>query len=451
MSVGYGQGYGLYQEQAQKLMMTQQMQQAITMLQCSAVELDQYIQTELASNPLAEVRPVAVEWQMPAGIFTGGGRIASRSTGYSERQAPPLEQTLRSEATLADLLEEQIRLTACDSQVAHTAKRLIGSLDENGYLRETPEELAHWTGAPLELIHKAIELLQSCDPAGIAARDLQECLTLQLHLVPTEQRALAGQLIDHHLEEIAAGRISHLARALHVTTQEVQAAIDAIRQLNPRPGAGLVEERPAYIIPDVIVERVGGQYVVMTNESAQPSVRLDAAYRRWMRAADAETRQYLSRKVQAVEWIVRCLEQRRVTLHRVAEAIVQAQMDFLDRGPIAMRPLTLRQIADTLGVHESTVSRATRNKYMQTPRGVFEMKYFFTAELASSDGGAAASAEAAKHAIRQLIDAEDPAHPLSDGALCDRLASQGIHLSRRTVAKYREAMRIPSSSRRRRF
>lgn len=446
-----GVHYGLYQEQSQKLMMTQQMQQALTVLQCSAIELDGYIQDELGNNPLADVQPLSAEWQLPVGVFLGGSRAAFGYAARGERVAPPLEQVVQARATLADFLAEQVRLASCNVMHTEVATLLIGCLDENGYLRESTQELAAWLDMPEDVVGQAVELLQACDPAGVGARDLQECLRLQMHLVPTCERALVAHVIDHHLDDLAAGRMSHIARALHVSAARLQTAVDALRRLNPKPGASVGGDRPIYIIPDVVVERVEGRYVTIANDAAEPRIHLAPAYRKWLTAADEETRQYLVRKVQAVEWLTRCLEQRRMTLRRVVETIVDRQTEFLDHGPASMRPLTLRQVAAELGVHESTVSRAIRNKYVQTPRGVFEMKYFFTAELTGDAGTGAASAEAAKHAIRQLIAAEDAAHPHSDDALCALLGAQGIHISRRTVAKYREAMQIPTSARRRRF
>lgn len=443
-------GYGLYQEQVQRLLMTQQMRQAITVLQCSAVELDQYVQEEMSSNPLAEVRPVSTEWLRPwTGMRLGSVRRTRAHVASGERQAPPLEQMVASPQQLQDYLEEQIRLNFPADRVTEIARLLVGALDEQGYLRESDDELATWVRAPLSDITAAVERLQTCDPPGIGARTLKECLRMQLHLVPVCHRDLALEVIDSGLEDVAAGRLARLARRLRVPASVLQEAVDAIRQLNPRPGLSSWGERPAYIIPDVSVEKIGDKWVVMTNDSAQPSIRLDGGYQRYIAAADAETRQYLASKAQAVQWLVRCLEQRRMTLHRVAEALVSLQADFFDYGACALRPLTLRQVADALGLHESTISRATRNKYMQTPRGIYEMKYFFSTEIATTSGGG--SAQSAKHAIRTLIEAEDAAAPLSDEDIRTKLEADGVFLSRRTVAKYRETMSIPPSHRRRRF
>lgn len=443
-------GYGLYQEQVQRLLMTQQMRQAITVLQCSAVELDQYVQEEMSSNPLADVQPVSTEWLRPwTGTRLSSVRSSRAHVASGERQAPPLEQVVASPQQLHDYLEEQIRLNYPADRISDIARFLVGALDEQGYLRESDEELACWIHAPLSDIAAAVERLQSCDPPGIGARNLQECLYMQLHHVPVCHRDLVEQIVASGLEDVAAGRLARLARRLRVSTSSLQEAVDALRQLNPRPGLSSWGDRPAYIIPDVTVEKVGDKWVVLTNDSAQPNIRLDAGYYRFIAAADAETRQYLTSKAQAVQWLVRCIEQRRMTLQRVADALVSLQADFFDRGACALRPLTLRQVADALGLHESTISRATRNKYMQTPRGIYEMKYFFSTEIATKTGSG--SAESAKHAIRAMIEAEDSAAPLSDEDIRSKLEADGVFLSRRTVAKYREAMSIPPSHRRRRF
>jgi len=333
--------------------------------------------------------------------------------------------------------------------VRRIALFLIGCLDERGYLTETDETFAQLLKISIADVQAAIRVLQSCEPSGIAARDIKECLRLQIDAVPLSIRPIVAALIDNHLEDIAAGRVTAIARALHVTVQAVQEAIDELRKLNPKPGLAYTTASPQYVLPDVIVERVGSQFVVMTNEGAVPSIRFNRSYVKLLNNPDAEASQYLAKKLQSAEWLARCLEQRRMTLYRVAEAIVARQQGFFHYGPSSMVPLTLRQIAAELGMHESTISRATRGKYMQTPRGVFEMKFFFSSELQSSSG--VTSAEAAKHEIRKCIQEEDDERPYSDDAIAKMLSDKGISISRRTVAKYREELNIPSSAKRRRY
>lgn len=440
--------FGLWQEQTQKLIMTTQMKQAIEVLQCSAVELHEYIANEVEKNPVAEIEPLPAEllqtWSQRAGAaWFGGGRT------YLPEDRQSLEQTVSARMNIYDAMEQQLRDCYAPETICRIAQYLIGSLDAKGYLTEADDVVAKRFGVELASVKEAVALLQSCEPAGIAARNLQECLLLQLTAVPERLRSLVEVCIHDHLEDIAGGRFTHIAKQIGTSLLVVQQAIDALRRLNPKPGLMYASEVPAYIIPDVTVEQVAGRFVVVTNDSAVPTVRISPSYLKLMQRYDGTTRQFLTKKVQGVEWLLRCIEQRRLTLYRVAEAIVEAQQAFFWKGAAGMKPLTLNKIADVLGIHESTVSRATRGKYMQTPRGVFEMRFFFTAVLQGDDG--ASSAQAAKHAIRQCVASEDATKPLSDEALVKHLADVGIRLSRRTVAKYRDELKILSSGQRRRF
>lgn len=441
-------GFGLIQEQTQKLVMTTQMKQAIEVLQCSSAELEQYVDRHLSDNPLAEYEPPRIDmshrWEARVrGPYTGGtGGLGS---------ALPLEQMVRSEATLGDVIERQLRFMRAPSAILRAACYVAGCLDESGYVVESDEDLAQIMGVPVFVVTEAIALIQNCDPLGIGARNLKECLSLQLSLVEDGVRDLVFGLIEHHLEDVAAGKIPAIAKQRKRSVSEVQKGVDALRRLNPRPGLAYQSGKPEYVLPDVIVEKNGTDYVVLTNDGSEPKIFINHTYRKLMEHhANEEAAQYLQKKLQSAEWIVRCLEQRRITLYRVAQAIVEYQRPFFEHGKSRMLPLTLRQIADTLQLHESTVSRATRGKYMQTPRGVFEMRYFFTSELQNRTGGST-SAEAVKHQIRQCIEREDAAAPLSDDAIAKQLGSLGVQISRRTVAKYREEMDIPTSARRKRF
>lgn len=439
-------GMGLYQEQTQKLVMTTQMKQAIELLQCSQAELDVLLAEEALNNPLAELLPAAKDEAFPWSARTAFSQTSQRAGG----QAFPLEQMMPTQSSFMDQLEEQIRELTTDKYLATTAVRLIGYLDESGYLRESVEELAGELACSYESITDAIALLQSCEPCGLAAHDLRECLRLQVHHLPLHLQSVVLQLIDDCLEELAASHLPQIAKRLKLPIALIQQASDALRHLNPKPGLGLGYSAVQYVRPEVVVVRLDEGYVVMSNDGALPLLRVSPAYARLLETTDdAETQRFLMKKYHDARWLIRCVEQRRLTLYRVAEAIVHVQHRFFDEGPRGLRPLTLAQVATELGLHESTISRATRGKYMQTPRGLFEMKYFFKAEVAGDDG--AVSAEAAKYCIRTCVDAEDPQHPLSDEAVCQQLSHEGIHISRRTVAKYRDEMNIPSSSHRRRF
>ncbi|WP_051344185.1 RNA polymerase factor sigma-54 [Alicyclobacillus herbarius] len=439
--------YELVQEQTQKLVMTVQMRQAIELLQCATVELDQMVASLSLDNPLVEYEPPQVGrkelWK-----WLEENDKTPRSPRWSDDDTERPAAHLAAEPNLWDELDLQLRTADAPPRVVQLARRLLGFIDENGYLVELPPAEA-WGHAACYL-DEAIALLQSCDPPGIGARSLKECLLLQVNSAPVSVRPLLRRLIEDHLEDVASARWQRMGQALAEPKEHIQEAVDALRRLNPRPGLKYATAAPLYVVPELTVRKVENRYVVLPYEAAYPKLRWNRSYLRLMEAPpDAATAEYLRSKQQAVEWLARCLEQRRLTLQRVGEAIVAAQQAFFEFGPGALRPLTLREVADELGMHESTVSRATRGKYMQTPRGILELKAFFSTELSSE--GQSVSAEAVKEQIRQWVAAEDPRHPLSDQAICERLKAAGIHVSRRTVAKYREQMSIPSSNKRRRL
>ncbi|MCL6516719.1 hypothetical protein, partial [Alicyclobacillus sp.] len=312
-------GYGLYQEQVQRLVMTQQMKQAIELLQCNTLELSEKLLELADTNPLAEVEPARGLTQDPwwqAAPRTG--RVRTDAKGF------PLEQVVAAEETLQEAVVRQLRLMPSPPLVVRCAEYLAACLDESGYLREPEEALCEALGVDEAVLAQAVALLQSCDPPGIGARDLRECLRLQLSLVPEAQRALVGLLIDEHLDAVASGKWTLVARRLHVTPAEVQAAVDALRRLNPRPGYAYKPGRPEYVVPDLVVRHDGGRYIVLHNDHAEPTLRVSPHYHRMLvHTEDEDTRQYLMKKLHAVQWFARCLEQRRLTLYRVGEAIVE--------------------------------------------------------------------------------------------------------------------------------
>lgn len=455
--------YGLFQEQTQKLVMTTQMKQAIEILQYSNQELNDYLLKAAEANPLLEVEAAGEPLQAADFLRSRGDRRKAQTVRREQTGAmTAIEQLARAEDSAVDWLETQLSLLKLPEEVLRVAKFLVGSLDESGYLKESDAAVASFLNVSEAIVQTARQALQECDPPGIGARDLRECLLLQVPYVPESVpepvRKLVRVLINQHLQEVAAGKLSALAKRLKVSVDQIQAAVDQIKHLNPRPGLELQLTKTEYVTPDVIVAKENGRWVVLTNEYANAKVRLDQDYYAMLKggqqgrdfAAETETAgHYLASRYQAAKWLMRCLDQRRLTLHRVAEAIVSSQSAYFDLGPQALRPMTLRQIAESLGVHESTVSRATRGKYMQTPRGVIEMKYFFSAEVAGNTG--VVSATSAKYLIQELIREEDPRSPLSDEALVAQLRTQGVRISRRTVAKYREELRILPSWRRKRF
>ncbi|RIV26111.1 RNA polymerase sigma-54 factor [Alicyclobacillaceae bacterium I2511] len=444
-------GMGLYQEQTQKLILTAQMQQAIEVLQCSAMELDAYLAAACDGNPLTEVEPIranASVWEAGSKPRPAPGRKSDGRGSVDYRLL--LEQIPNSLPSLAEELATQLRIARAPEAVLRVSLVLARSLNESGYLKQNLDDLQQWLGVSAEILQQGLELLQSCEPRGIGARNLQECLLLQADQLPIEVRGVAVQVIGSQLENLAAGRLPRVAQELKVSVTDVQQALDAIRTLNPRPGAAYSGLPAPYVVPDVIVRKMGDEYVVLTNDMAEPQLHILPGYRKTLlRAADDATRQYVFQQVRSAHWLHRSLEQRRVTVYRVAVAIVAAQEAFFNKGISALMPLTMRQLATELNLHESTISRAVRGKYMLTPQGLYEMKFFFCGELSGDQGNL--SAQSVKHALQQLVETEDKGLPLSDEALAQKLAAQGMHLSRRTVAKYRDELGIPASSRRKRY
>jgi RNA polymerase sigma-54 factor len=353
-------------------------------------------------------------------------------------------------ATLHEHLEFQLHLTLLDESARTVGRYLIGCIDDNGYLSGSLTEASKNLGVREETVTEVLKVIQTFDPSGVGARDLRECLLIQ-----AEQRGITNQLvltiIDKFLDEIGAGHYKGIADKLGYTPHDVQVAVDTIRTLDPKPGRAFDGgQQPCYIIPDVSIERINQNYVIIINDNNIPHLTINPYYRRVVREADSEAKKFVEGRINAAVWLIRSIEQRRRTLYNVVEAIIDIQRDFFDYGPKNLRPLTMKRVADRLGIHESTVSRAIANKYSETPHGLFSLRAFFSAGLQGSDGESL-SASTVKREIKELAAAEDPAQPLSDQALTEILVSRGIAVSRRTVAKYREELGIPSSSKRRRY
>lgn len=441
--------YGLSLQQQQRLIMTQELRQALTVLQLPVLDLERFIQQQLLENPVLEVREEA-EPAAPAEEPWPRGWEAELDWDVLPPVRDEEEEMPRTQPapapTLAEHLYDQLRLLALSPEERRAAAFLIDSLDDNGYLTISLSEAALAANVPEDVMERALRIVQSLEPAGVGARSLQECLLLQWEALGIEN-PLVPVLIRRYLDDLAAGRLTRIAAELQVTPAEVQAAADLLRHLDPKPGRRFGREGIRYLVPDVTVERVGDQFVVLVNDGMLPRLRLSPSYRRLLRNPDA--RPFLERKVQAALWLIRAIEQRRRTLYRVTEAIVRQQQGFFRHGPRYLRPLTLREVAGEIGMHESTVSRAVAGKYIQTPHGLYPLKFFFSSGVEGADG--ALSAEAVKRMIRDLVAAEDPRRPLSDQALTEALVRMGVRISRRTVAKYREEAGIPPSSRRRRY
>jgi RNA polymerase sigma-54 factor len=464
--------YELRIERIQKLVMTQKLKQAITLLQYSAVELMDYIQEEIANNPVLDVQEKensTVEEELKQknseemeqdeenpldwdDYFNDCGSYYQHgsSAPNEEFESPPYDYYLSYEANLMEYLIFQLRISTENAQQYSIGKYIIGNLDTAGYLRGKIDDHIDYLNVAEEEFIKTLQLIQSFDPAGVGARDLKECLLLQLSRLD-KNYPLAEEVVKNYLQELAEGRCKDIANRLNVCPKELQEAVDLIRTLNPKPGAYLGGgDEIRYIIPDVIVEKVEDDYVIVINDNI-PQLSISPFYRNLIGQEKEENiSKFLKKRMDKAIWLIKSIEQRRITLYKVTEQIIKIQKSFLDKGIHYLKPLTLKDIADRIGVHESTVSRVTSNKYVQTPRGLYPLKFFFSSGL-SGMRGEMHSVLSIKTHLKKLIEEEDVTSPLSDQKLTEILKKKGIKISRRTVSKYREEMGIPASFKRRRI
>lgn len=462
----------IFLEQQQKLVMTPELRLAIAILQMSTMELEEFTQKELEENPLLEVQEV----EEASGINTPETAEAEkekepepatsmeewadyyhdRDIGISsgESEAKSYDNFLTKRPTLYEHLQFQLRLACMDTQDWEVGLYIIGNIDGSGYLCMDKEEIATQTGSAMDRVERVLSLVQSLHPHGVGASTLQESLLIQLRYFGKED-PLAERIIYEHLDDLALGKLAKISQSLGASVQQVQKACDIIRTLDPKPGLQYSSsDEIKYIIPDAIVEKIEGEYVVVLNDSASPRLVVNQLYESMMRKPgqfNQEAKKYLDDKMSSAIWLIRSIEQRRRTLDKVIRCIVDIQTEFLDHGIKYMKPLTLKQVADLVEVHESTVSRATSKKYIQTPQGLFELKFFFGSGVGSNIGSERVSAKSIKRMLEEIITGEDSAHPTSDQAIVDQLQEKGIDISRRTVAKYRQEMGILSTSARKRY
>ena len=465
---------------SQQLTMTPQLQQAIRLLQLPVMELQTQIQTALDENVMLEVEEsetpaedgqaaesASSESDDPEDFSDAEPEVAvaaeadwedTQKTGPSEapKSADPrttVEYADRSEETLREHLLWQLELTNLDARTTAIGQAIVDAINDDGYLTDDLETIRA-TLAPdvlvsIENIEQVlVKLVQQFDPAGVGARSVSECVQLQLGqlAVDTPGLELARRIAAEHLQLVAEHQYAVLKRLLRASDGDIEAAIALVRACQPRPGANVFTAPPEYVVPDVFVRRHEGQWVVELNNSMSPQLRVNQLYAGSL--GRGEEYDALKAQLQEARWLIRSLEIRNETLLKVALTIVQRQTDFLEQGEEYMRPMVLRDVAEAIEMHESTVSRVTTNKYMHTPRGVFEFRYFFSSHVAGDEGDQSSTAVRAK--IRKLVSAEDPEKPLSDSQIAQMLSEGGVTVARRTVAKYREAMKIPSSSDRKR-
>ena len=471
--------HSLSMQQKPTLIMTQRLQHALKLLQMPTLELQQALKMELERNPLLEeVDEVEEEQEIEEVKKEVGQEEAEQPPETEAKQEQEIDwgelwpdqfetiSTPRTEdgdaefyervpitvKSLGDHLLEQLRMHELDPQAMEIGEFLVGSIDENGYLQTTVEEVAETFQVTPERVEEVLAVIQTFEPAGIGARNLQECLWIQV-VAKKMECTLAGRIIQEQFDNLLSKRFSEIARNLKCTVEDVQAASDTIGTLDPRPAQEIAAEETRYVTPDLIVERVGEDFVVALNDRNVPRLRISNAYQQMLRnkgSVEDTTRKYITEKLNSAKWLIQTIEQRRKTMIKVMRRIVEEQREFFEKGVEGLRPLTLQQIANQIGMHESTVSRVTTNKYVQTPRGVFELKYFFSSGLQTEDGDDV-SAKVAKGKISQLIQGEDKKEPLSDQRIAELLHESGLRIARRTVAKYREALRILPARARRRY
>lgn len=450
-------GYELTIEQTQKLSMTPELIQAIQILQFNNLELVDYVQNELLENPVLEaekeydtqevdIREKIREADYEEASFKQWEYTPDEDDDYT------YEQYVSEEDTLADYLFMQLQFSNLKGKKAAIGKYIIEAIDDNGYLTASVEEISQAMSAETEDVEDTLNFIQTFEPAGIAARNLRECLIIQL----ASKGLLTDEIeyiIENMLEDLADNKIAHIAKTLNMKNQEVQQIADLIKTLEPKPGRLFSSgETTRYITPDIFVEKINDEFVVTNNDTSLPKLMVSSYYNKLSAEAakDEELNKYLNDRFNAAVWLIKSIEQRKQTIYNVASAIVKYQQDFFDKGEKYLKTLTLKQIAEEVGVHESTVSRSINGKYMQSPRGVFELKYFFSSGVSGGDG-AGVSSNSVKSIIKEIINGEDPRKPFSDQDMVEILKEKGIDISRRTVAKYREGMNILSSSKRRRF
>jgi len=435
----------------QHLTLTPQVQQALRLLQMSALEFAQEMEEALSANPFLEENP---DGPLPP---AQGGTTAddvvlpqepAAASGGVEREQEDWGGASEPQPGLRDHLRQQLMISQMGDRDRALAHMIIDSLDEDGYFKPGFDELAALVppehDVRAEDFGAALRLVQSLDPSGVAARSLDECLLLQLQALPAETpgRRFAMAITQGHLALLANREWARLQHAVGCSEPQLHVARALIRTLDPRPGHRFGPPEARYVVPDVIVRKSRERWVAMINPASLPRVRLNRAYADAVHGRNASN-QSLTRQLQEARWLLRSIEQRFATIQRVADAIVARQRGFFEYGEVAMKPLTLKLIAGELGLHESTVCRVTNSKYMATPRGLFQFKHFFSRRLATDNGGAA-SATAVRAVMKELIAAEDPRAPLSDAELARLLAQQGLRVARRTITKYRALMRMPS-------
>lgn len=461
-------------DQSQSLLQQQsiapQMQQSLQLLQTPTLELRQLVQQELVVNPtleeestdisledagsnsedeefdreFAELSQLDEEWRE----YMTQSRVSSPKRDDADERHQFVMDSIVEPITLQDHLMNQLSFAETPPKIREIAAMLIGNIGENGFLQVNLEDLCFDMGIPIDDLEEAKALVQSFDPVGIGALDLRDCLLIQLERLG-KHHSLEYRIIDHHLDDLARKRYPQIAKKLSVSPEQITRAAEFIATLDPRPGSRFGEDTNTYVTPDVTVERIGDEWLVSMNSEQIPRLRISNAYKDLMASGSGrEAKAYIRDKIRAGKFLIKSIHQRQQTIQAIATEIVARQEGFLEQGPSRLKPMNMAQIADKVGVHETTVSRAVSGKYMATPHGVYEMKYFFTTGYETEDGESLSNTSV-KQTLGEMISAENPKKPYSDKSLVEELEKRGIKIARRTVAKYREEMNIlPSHMRR---
>lgn len=453
--------YDLTLEQSQKLVMTPELRQAIELLQFNSLELKEYISNELEVNPMLEAassgeqfedldnykQDKEIDWKEYLEKYDDISYRPQRDKNIKEHN---YEAFVSYEPTLNEYLMSQLNLVCLGNKEWKIGENIIQNIDENGYLTLSIEDIAEYMKCNIEEVEILLRVVQTFEPLGVGARDLRECLLIQIR-ERKDYDSYVMTIIRDYLEDLGHNKIQKIAKELNLDLIQVQEASDYIKGLEPKPGRSFYSnDEIRYVTPDASIELIEGKFVVVLNDTTGPRLNINSYYRELMKTGkDKNTIEFLNDKFNSAMWIIRSIEQRRSTIKKVIESILKFQMDFFLEGEKSLRPLNLKDVAEDIEMHESTISRATNGKYVQTPRGLFELKYFFSSGLLGDDGDI--SSTSIKSDLREIINEEDPKKPHSDQKISEILKTQGINISRRTVAKYRDELNIPSSSMRRRY
>lgn len=463
--------YSLSLEQTQKLVMTPELRQAITILQLSSIELSEYIEQEILNNPVLEIKEDSakennddledvkledkedskeeIDWEE---YFQDSNNYDYKNSKVNyDQEEYSYENFITKAPTLQEHLIFQLQLSLLPKEYMRIGEFLIGSLNRNGYLTCSTQDIAKILKVGVDEVEKVLELIQTFDPLGVGARNIEECLLIQVYQQDIKNPNVEI-VIKSHLKELAEGRYSKIAEALNISLKEVQEIKDIIQSLEPKPGRNFQDSGVQYVVPDAIIKKVDGEYIIIINDTTAPRLTINNFYRELLSSESkgSSISKFLENRFESALWLIKSIDQRRMTLYNVVNSIVEVQRDFFEKGIHYLKPLTLKDIADMIGVHESTVSRATNGKYVQTPRGTYELKFFFSSGIDNVRGDATSS-ESIKKMLKDIIDNEDSYNPYSDQKITDMFKQKGIIISRRTIAKYRDELNIPPSTRRKRY